>query len=126
MKEKFCRSIADAISSKNVVIYGAGNFGAGVLNIMDVLGKTVIYFLDKNPEKQMLGFWGYAVKPPEDILYEDMSQTIIVVAVGAQKEVGEILTHFGFKEGKEFIYVSHLRYKSCDALPYSTSYSGHF
>lgn len=123
MNENFCRLLADSISSKQVVIYGAGNFGASVLNIMDILKKKVIYFLDKNTEKQKSGFWGYVVKQPEDILHEDMSKTIVLVAVGAQKEVGEILTSFGLKEGKEFIYVSHLRYQACDALDTLLGYS---
>lgn len=116
MDENFCQSIADAISSKKVVIYGAGNLGAAMLNIMEKIGKEVIFFLDQNPDKQKSGFCGYEVKAPEEILYEDMLTTMVVVAVGAKTEIEDLLTGYGLRKGIEFIYGATMRYEACDAI----------
>ena len=56
MNENFCRTIADAISLKKIVIYGADFVGASMLDIMGKLGKEVIFFLDRNVDKQKMGF----------------------------------------------------------------------
>lgn len=123
MNENFCRSIVDLISSRDVVIYGAGHNGAMMLNFMNILEKKVLYFLDQNKEKQKSGFWGYAVKRPEDILKEDRSNIIILTAVGAQKEVRERLIGLGLQEGKEFVNVMPLRFQLCDAFDTLLGYS---
>lgn len=116
MNENFCKTLSEAIGLKKVVIYGAGYIGASMLNIMDTLGKEVLFFLDQNLEKQKNGFYGYEVKAPEDILYEDMSKIIVVIAVGVKEEVEGILIGLGLREGVEFIHGGTLRYELCNII----------
>lgn len=123
MDENFCRSIADLTSFKDVVIYGAGNTGVNMLNIMNILGKKVLFFLDQDKEKQKSGFWGYEVKKPEDILKIDRSNIIILTAVGAQSEVRELLIGLGLQEGTEFVNPLPLCYQLCDAFDTLLGYS---
>lgn len=119
MNENFCRWLSEAVGSKNVVIYGAGYTGMRMLNIFEALGKKVLYFLDKHyKEKQEKGYYGYAVKAPEDILYEDLSKIMVVIAVAYDRkwEVEEILNGFGLREGVEFIYGPAVRYEQCNLI----------
>lgn len=123
MNENFCKSIADAVSSKKVVIYGAGYLGAMMLNIMDELGKEVLFFLDQNSDKQKNGFCGYEVKAPEDIVYEKLSEIIVVVAVGVKNDAENILRGLGLREGVDFIHSAVMRYETCDAVDPFLGYS---
>lgn len=123
MNESFCRNIANKISSRKVVIYGAGYAGAMMLNIMDKMNKEVLYFLDRNPDKQQKGFYGYEVKEPEDILYEDMTRIVVIVAVELKNGIEEVLTNLGLREGKEFIYGTTMRYVACDKVDPLLGYS---
>lgn len=116
MNEDFCKQISEAIGQKKIVIYGAGFHGAITLNIMDTLGKEVLFFLDQNHEKQINGFYGYEVKAPEDILYEDMSKIMVVIATGTNRDVNEILTGLGLREGVEFFHCGTLRNEPCNII----------
>lgn len=116
MNENFCKKLSEAVASKKVVIYGAGFQGALMLNIMDALGKEVLFFLDQNHEKQKNGFYGYEVKTPEDILFEDMSKIMVIIAAGIKKEVEEILSGLGLRENVEFVHGGTLRHESCNLI----------
>lgn len=125
MNENFCKSISDAVASKKVVIYGAGYIGAMMLNIMDILGKEVLFFLDQSPAKQNSGFCGYKVKAPEDILYEDISQIIVVIAGSdmGKVEMENMLIGFGLKKDEEFIVGANMRTDPFDSLDPFLGYS---
>ena len=125
MSGNFCKSIANAISGKNVVIYGAVSMGARILNIVDALGEKTLFFLDRDPDKQKNGFCGYEVKAPENILYEDMANTIVLIStvVKVRKEIEETLVNFGFREGIEFVYVPTMRYQTCNLIDPLLGYS---
>lgn len=115
--EGFCK-ITDAVSSKRVVIYGCGFTGAFMLDLMEEMGKEILFFLDRDLNKQKSGFFGYAVKAPEEVLYEDLSDVIVIVSVGntAKIEVINVLINLGLKEGENFIIAFEERYEPFDSV----------
>lgn len=117
MNEDFFKTLSKSIGKKRIVIYGAGFTGILMLNAIEALGNEMLYFLDQDLKKQKDGFCGYEVKAPEDILYEDMSKTMVVIsAVRKKEELEEVLVGLGLRKGVEFIQGGILFYTPCNTI----------
>lgn len=124
MKKDFFKVLSDSIGEREVIIYGAGSMGTLLLNIIDALGKEVLYFLDQNIQKQQNGFYGYEVKSPADILYEDMSNKIVILSSAEKSEELEgVLIGFGLKKDVEFIQGGALAFAPCNIIDPFLGYS---
>lgn len=93
---------------KKVIIFGAGNYGKGVLNLLkrDI---EIDFFCDNDKEKQHTKIEGVPVIAPNELLEKNlMKHHIIIVSVKyAYDEIVDMLLHLGISNNSIYKFVDY-------------------
>lgn len=88
---------------KKMIIFGAGASGQTLYHSARKAGCNILYFIDNYRQGSCL--LGMPVKSPFDILYEDISDILILIGVCQESDVMQIkkqLSELGLMEGVNF------------------------
>ncbi|MBU0767457.1 radical SAM protein [Patescibacteria group bacterium] len=99
------------IGNKQILVYGAGNQGRGIIQALSDQGFEPSGFIDKNPELQSRVLAGLPVHSPEYIMGQDASDTFFVVVASFffEREIAEELEAQGFIKGNGYISYNALK-----------------
>lgn len=92
---------------KKYVIYGAGDIGEHVLQLVKFCDGEVVCFCDGNEKRRNTLFLGYSIVMPEDLIQQRyMFDKIIIASTFYADEIEKRLKMLGFENGKDYIYTS--------------------
>jgi hypothetical protein len=86
--------------SKKIIIYGAGARGIVLNETLKMMGLEAACFLDSNPEKQNTTILGIPVHEPLRLMYEDIDEVVIIIAIASPRDVVPALEGLGFDASK--------------------------
>ncbi|CAM3526924.1 glycosyltransferase [Marinicrinis lubricantis] len=87
--------------SRHVVIFGAGEYGAKILRVLEKHGINVRYFIDNNLSKWGQFFSGIEIIGPRDI---DRNMYIFIASTWAN-EIRQQLIEIGMKQNDDFMVI---------------------
>ncbi|YCA11641.1 CatB-related O-acetyltransferase [Bacillus sp. AK128] len=95
--------IEEYSNEKKIVVFGTGNANRHTLLSLTLISKRIEYFVDNNLDKWGSFHRGVPIKPPVELLNENTSELLILVASSYYKEISSQLMEMGFKENQHFI-----------------------
>lgn len=105
LRDKFERvegELAAVSEEEKLIIYGAGANCEIALNLCNLYGRKVFCICDRDVEKQRIGYRGYSVISPQELIKNYKDAVILVSTTTWQKEVKEFLTPY-FSEEKQIL-----------------------
>lgn len=81
MESVSLKKLDNLVAHKKVIVYGAGGVGSYVINLLEELGKSVLYLVDMDVNKQGKNIYGYVCYSPERILQENYQEVVVCIAM---------------------------------------------
>ena len=102
---------ADKASRRNVIVFGGGNQGRGIVSALQENGISVHRVLDRNPHLAGGNIRGVNVSDPEYLRYESSPQDnfVVVASFFFEKEMSAALDGMGFVGGSDYIPYTDLK-----------------
>lgn len=99
------------IGNRQILVYGAGNQGRGIIQALRDQSFEPAGFIDKNPDLQSRVLAGLSVYPPEYITRKDASYIFFVVIASFffEREIANELVSLGFIKGSDYISYNALK-----------------
>lgn len=92
---------------RRYVIYGAGEIGEHVLDLVKLCGGKAVYFCDGNEKRAHTMFRGCEILSPAELAgHREAFDQIVVASTTYADEIGAALGRLGFEEGKDYIGTS--------------------
>jgi MoaA/NifB/PqqE/SkfB family radical SAM enzyme len=104
-------ALRSAIGKKQILVYGAGNQGRGIIHALGDQGFEPAGFIDKNPELQGRMLAGLPVLPPKYLGRQDAADKFFVVIASFffEREIAAELESKGFTKCGGYISYSVLK-----------------
>lgn len=90
------------LGKKEIVLFGAGDFGERLYGILKRKKIKVSFFIDNSTQKQERGFCGLKVKSVDSFLPYQKDYLVLVVAAFHNQAISEQLINLGLKKNEDF------------------------
>lgn len=99
------------IGNRQILVYGAGNQGRGIMRALCDLGFKTAGFIDKNPELHGQPVAGLPVYPPEYLAGQGVAENyfIIIATFFFEREIAEELESKAFTKDSDYLSYNSLK-----------------
>lgn len=99
---RFASCVKTHIQNKKYAIFGVGDMGRTLFEVLSVCGMTPVYLIDNNPDLDSTQYMGVEVISPEK-LKNKIDLTVVIAAFGNELAIREQLSNLSMDSSMEIV-----------------------